>query len=203
MIGGLDEPSTGSIAIEEGGAAFVFQEPRLLPWLTLLDNVALPLRLRGVSKRDARARAMDSIAMVKLSEACHRTPTQLSGGMRMRASLARALVARPRVLLLDEPMSSLDEVTRHELDEELRELWERHRITILLVTHSVPEAAYLAEEILVFSPRPARIVARIPTPSGNRDASAWTSSALNDTVRAASEALLAAIAADARGRKLA
>ncbi len=203
MIGGLDVPDAGSIVQIGGEAAFVFQEPRLLPWLSLLDNVALPLRLRGVPRGVARDLAMESIALVKLSDAVHRPPSQLSGGMRMRASLARALVASPRVLLLDEPMSGLDEVTRHELDEELRALWERLRCTIVLVTHSVPEAAYLAEEILVLSPRPARIVARIPTPIGHRSASTWTSASLNETVRCASEALLTAVAMDAQQRHLA
>ena len=111
----------------------------------------------------------------------------------MRAALARALVARPSLLLLDEPFGALDEVTRHELDGELRALWERERFTAVLVTHSMAEAAYLAERVLVFSPRPARVVADLATPACVRDAAAWTSDALGACVREASTAMLRAI----------
>ena len=200
LMGGLDQPTSGSVHRSDASLAFVFQEPRLLPWRTLLDNVALPLELSGVSRAERHARAAAAIALVRMSDAITRTPDQLSGGMRMRASIARALVSRPTLLLLDEPFASLDEVARHELDGELRELWERERFTAVLITHSVPEAVFLAEEVLVCSPQPARIVARIATPPGARTHMTWTSSALNTAAREASEAMLSAITERARER---
>jgi NitT/TauT family transport system ATP-binding protein len=210
LMGGLDRPTRGTITRRAGEEAragagarptegaretvsFCFQEPRLLAWRTLAENVALPLELAGVPRAERLARAGEALALVRLADAHARFPHQLSGGMRMRASLARALVSRPQLLLLDEPFGALDEVTRHELDGELRALWERERFTAVLVTHSLPEAVYLAERVLVFSPRPARVVADLGTPPIVRDAAAWTSDALGATVRAASTALLAAI----------
>jgi NitT/TauT family transport system ATP-binding protein len=202
LIGGLEEldpardgaPGAGSIARADCVTGFCFQEPRLLPWRTVLENVALPLELQGVAATERRARAAEALARVQLADAAARFPHQLSGGMKMRASLARAIVARPDLLLLDEPFGALDEVTRHELDAELRALWERERFTAVLVTHSMPEAAYLAERVVVFSPRPARIVADLATGDFARGERAWTSDELARCVRAASEAMLAAIA---------
>jgi len=212
LMGGLDRPTRGTITRRAGEEAragadadarptdgtratvsFCFQEPRLLAWRTLAENVALPLELAGVPRAERLARAGEALALVRLADAHARFPHQLSGGMRMRASLARALVSRPQLLLLDEPFGALDEVTRHELDGELRALWERERFTAVLVTHSLPEAVYLADRVLVFSPRPARVVADLATPPIARDAAAWTSDALGAKVRAASTALLAAI----------
>jgi NitT/TauT family transport system ATP-binding protein len=202
LIGGLEEldpardgaPGGGSIARADCVTGFCFQEPRLLPWRTVLENVALPLELQGVAASDRRARAAEALARVQLADAAMRFPHQLSGGMKMRASLARAIVARPDLLLLDEPFGALDEVTRHELDAELRALWERERFTAVLVTHSIPEAVYLAERVVVFSPRPARIVADLATGGFARGERAWTSDELGQGVRAASEAMLGAIA---------
>ncbi|MFM7260167.1 MAG: ABC transporter ATP-binding protein [bacterium] len=195
MMASLEHADTGTVARGEGAVGLCFQEPRLLPWRTVVENVGLPLEIAGVPRDERLARAREAIARVRLDDAATRFPRELSGGMRMRASLARALVTRPAFLFLDEPFGALDEVTRHELDEELRGLWERERFTLILVTHSVPEAVYLAERVLVFSPRPARIVADLCTPTTVRDAAAWTSDALVNCARDASTALLSGIRA--------
>ena len=195
MMASLETAERGTIARGEGPVGLCFQEPRLLPWRTVVENVALPLELAGVARSERLMRAREAIRLVRLDDAAERFPRELSGGMRMRASLARALVTRPTYLFLDEPFGALDEVTRHELDEELRTLWERERLTVVLVTHSVPEAVYLAERVLVFSPRPARIVADIRTPSVARDAAAWTGDEITACARVASTALLAGIRA--------
>ena len=196
LAAGIDAPDEGSCARAADAArstGFLFQEPRLLAWRTVRENVALPLELAGVARAERLALADAALGLAQLADAAERFPHQLSGGMRMRASLARALVTRPSELFLDEPFGALDEVTRHELDMELRALWERERFTAVLVTHSLPEAAFLAERMVVFSPRPARIVADIATPAGTRDARFWTSEALGTAVRAGSEAMLRAI----------
>lgn len=138
--------------------AFVFQDPHLLPWRDLLSNVVLPLELLGVPRAEREARGREAIERVGLADAAGRLPGELSGGMRMRGSLARALVTRPRLLLLDEPFAALDEITRHRLDEELRSLWSSTGTTVLFVTHSLVEAAFLAQRAVVFSRRPARVV---------------------------------------------
>jgi len=158
MIAGLDRPTAGTIAgVDPHRIAFVFQDAHLLPWRNVLRNVALPLELRGVSKSQRTDAAMAAIEQVGLTDAVKRYPAQLSGGMRMRVSLARALVTDPHVLLLDEPFAALDEITRQQLDEQLRELWRRRKMTVAFVTHSINEAAFLADRAIVFTKRPARI----------------------------------------------
>ena len=164
LLAGLDRADAGSIEVDgaPSGAsqvAFVFQDAHLLPWRTVLGNVALPLELRGVAPSVRLAEASAAIARVGLADAMGRRPAELSGGMRMRASLARALVTRPRLLLLDEPFAALDELTRYHLDDQLRALWLAEGMTVLFVTHSITEAAYLADRAVVLSKRPAHVVA--------------------------------------------
>jgi NitT/TauT family transport system ATP-binding protein len=161
IIAHLDRPTAGSIEIPglaPRSIAYVFQDAHLLPWRNVLRNVALPLQLQGIGKAKRLAAARHAIAQVGLSDAATRYPAQLSGGMRMRASLARALVTNPDLLLLDEPFAALDEITRSALDLQLRELWRVRGMTVLFVTHSITEAAFLAERAVVFTRRPARTV---------------------------------------------
>ncbi len=162
LIAGLDSPSTGSIQLPSTELAYVFQDAHLLPWRTVLRNVALPLELRGVDRQERMKHAADVIEQVGLSDAADRYPAQLSGGMRMRVSLARALITNPKVLLLDEPFAALDEITRQRLDEQLRQLWISRGITTVFVTHSTAEAAFLAQRAVVMSPRPGRIILDTP-----------------------------------------
>ncbi len=163
LIAGLDQPDAGEVTVGSEQArpsiAYVFQDPHLMPWRRNVDNVALPLELIGVPGRERLEKARAALEKVGLADAAERYPGELSGGMRMRASLARALVIRPQILLLDEPFAALDELTRHRLDDQLRALWIDLGMTVLFVTHAIGEAAYLAERAVVFSRRPARIVA--------------------------------------------
>jgi NitT/TauT family transport system ATP-binding protein len=153
MIARLDEPDSGRIRIEPNDArfqtAFVFQDANLLPWRNVLNNAALPLELMGESKAKREEKARAVLDQVGLLDALDRYPAQLSGGMRMRVSMARALVTEPRLLLLDEPFAALDEITRFHLDVQLRELWRRRGMTVIFVTHSVSEAAFLANRAVV------------------------------------------------------
>jgi NitT/TauT family transport system ATP-binding protein len=153
LVARLIDPDAGTIISSpaQPRPAFVFQDAQLLPWRSVLDNAALPLELQGVG-RDARyAAAREVLAQVGLSEAEQRFPAQLSGGMRMRVSLARALVTEPSLLLMDEPFAALDEITRFHLEVQLRKLWRARGMTVLFVTHSISEAAFLANRAIVLS----------------------------------------------------
>jgi NitT/TauT family transport system ATP-binding protein len=150
---------------------FVFQDPTLMPWATVADNVYLPLKLTGIGRRAAAARIAEALAMVKLERFAGAYPRELSGGMKMRVSIARALVVKPRVLLMDEPFAALDEITRFRLNNDLLRLWQEQRWTVVFVTHSVFESVYLSNRIIVMSTRPGRIVGEVaidaPYPRGD------------------------------------
>jgi NitT/TauT family transport system ATP-binding protein len=141
----------------EHGIGMVFQDSALLEWRTIIDNVLLPLELQGESRTEARARAQEMIDLVGLTGFERAHPRQLSGGMRQRAAIARAMVSRPRVLFMDEPFGALDQITRDRLNLELLGIVDRHRMTILFVTHSIREAVLLSDRVVVFTPRPGRI----------------------------------------------
>ena len=179
LVAGLDQASAGQVqvqapALQAGGAAgrvdttaFVFQEPTLLPWATVFDNVWLPLRLQGRTRREAAPAVRAVLARVGLADFERAHPAQLSGGMKMRASIARALVTRPRVLLMDEPFAALDDITRQALNADLLQWWQpagaeqagSARMATLFVTHSVAEAVFLSQRVLVMAARPGRVVA--------------------------------------------
>jgi NitT/TauT family transport system ATP-binding protein len=165
LIAELAAPSAGEVTRQEGSGrdiGFVFQEPTLMPWARVLENVTLPLRLAKVARPEAEARAADALAQVGLQGSERAFPRQLSGGMKMRVSIARALVTRPRLLLMDEPFAALDEITRLKLNEDLLRLWSAQGWTIVFVTHSVYESVFLSSRILVMAARPGRITADIP-----------------------------------------
>jgi NitT/TauT family transport system ATP-binding protein len=155
MIAGLESPTSGSMLRQRqtgNDIAYVFQ------WRRVIANVALPLELSGIARADRERVAREMLEQVGLGGFEHRYPAQLSGGQRMRVSLARAMVTNPRLLLLDEPFAALDEITRQQLDEWLRDLWCARGMTVLFVTHSIAEATFLADRAIVFTPRPARVV---------------------------------------------
>ena len=165
MVAGLLPVSAGTITItppkgkSEQDLAFVFQEPTLMPWATVFENVYLPLRLAGVSRRDATPRVNAIVTEVGLSRFTASYPRELSGGMKMRVSIARARVTRPRILLMDEPFAALDEMTRSKLNNDVVRLAKEHGLTVVFVTHSVFEAVYLSTRVIVMAARPGRVAA--------------------------------------------
>jgi NitT/TauT family transport system ATP-binding protein len=167
LIAGLADPTAGSIDWAEGrpDLGFVFQEPTLMPWTTALANVALPLKLRGVVRSEREARAAQALAGVGLQGFERSYPRELSGGMKMRVSIARALVTAPKLLLMDEPFAALDEITRRRLNTDLLELWQRTRFTAVFVTHSVFESVFLSQRIVVMSARPGRVRSELAIPA--------------------------------------
>jgi NitT/TauT family transport system ATP-binding protein len=169
VIAGLLQPDRGDVLLDDVAIrgpdpriGLVFQEPRLLPWRSAARNVAYPMELAGWGRRKRDARVAELLDRVGLAGAAHRIPAELSGGMRQRAALARALALEPRVLLLDEPFSALDALTRERFNIELLGLWSRARTTIVVVTHSIPEAIFLGDRVVVLAGRPGHVVADIP-----------------------------------------
>ena len=164
LVAGLDAPTSGELRVDGHdplGLAFVFQDATLLPWRSVAHNITLPLELR---REAAAERVAQTLELVGLTDFAAAYPAQLSGGMRMRVSIARALVTRPQILLLDEPFGALDEITRQRLNEELLRLWQEDHWTGLFVTHNVSEAVFLSQRVLVLSARPGHLLADIPIP---------------------------------------
>src|SRR3989440_5307044 len=204
IIAGLSEPTSGTVEWLEAEAAsdtaprrigFVFQEPTLMPWATVAANVRLPLKLAGLPP-DAQALVDSALARVGLSGFAQSYPRELSGGMKMRASIARALVTEPNLLLMDEPFAALDEITRFRLNNDLLELWQALGKTVVFITHSVFESVYLSQRIVVMTPRPGRVFTQLsidaPYP---RDERFRTSAAYVALCRKVSDALECAMAA--------
>ncbi len=180
MVAGLLEPTDGRLLLwrkpvtrlqETGkGLSFVFQEATLMPWASVQANVRLPLDLAGVARAEADQRAADALARVGLADFGKHLPRELSGGMQMRVSIARGLVTRPSLLLMDEPFGALDEITRNRLDDDLLELWRTQGLTVVFVTHSIAEAVFLSQRVVVMAARPGRVVDEViidePYPRG-------------------------------------
>lgn len=194
--GKIDWPSSriNSKGLPEGDIGFVFQEPTLMPWKTVFGNVYLPLKLRGVSKAEASDRIMQALATVGLQDFADAYPRELSGGMKMRVSIARALVTNPKLLLMDEPFAALDEITRQKLNDDVLRLWKATGITVIFVTHSVFESAYLSNRIVVMKARPGRVHADIPLiTSRDRDAHYRISEEYRQACETVSYSLIGAI----------
>ncbi len=164
IASGLNEPTTGSVDVDRGGLGYVFQDATLLQWRNVVRNVELLAELEGVPKVERRERAMANIELVGLAGQEKKYPKQLSGGMRMRASLARSLVLDPTVFLFDEPFGAVDEITRERLNDEVLSLFNQKGFAGLFITHSISEAVFLSTRILVMSARPGRIVAEFDVP---------------------------------------
>ena len=185
LLAGLELPTRGTVrrASARGETSVVFQAPTLMPWATTLDNVALPLVLAGEAKAAAYAKAADALARVKLAGVEQAKPAQLSGGMAMRVSLARALATNPKLLLLDEPFAALDEITRRSLAEDVHVLWAQTRPAIVFVTHNVEEAVFMASRVIVMTRGPGRIAGDtaingpLPRPQGFRITAAFREAA--------------------------
>ncbi len=206
LVAGLIEPSDGRLqwwrqsALLQGAQApsgrrlaFVFQEATLMPWSSVEANVRLPLELQKVPRDEAEVRVAQALQRVGLSRYARHKPRELSGGMQMRVSIARALVTEPDLLLMDEPFGALDEITRNKLDEDLRQLWAEKGLSVVFVTHSVYEAAFLSSRVVVMAARPGRVFQEVTlNHEGSRDAAFRASPAFAATCRELSDLLLQA-----------
>jgi len=170
LLGGLAKPTAGRVLYRgqpldrpRSTIGMVFQQPTLMPWRTVIQNVELPLQILGVPAKEREQRARAMLELVGLHDFSQGLPRELSGGMQQRVSLARALVHEPDTLLLDEPFGSLDALTRERMNDEVLRIWRQQRQTVIMVTHDIQEAVYLADRVLVMSPRPGRIVEEVPT----------------------------------------
>jgi NitT/TauT family transport system ATP-binding protein len=202
LIAGLSEATRGAIrwngqdrpANKARSIGFVFQEPTLMPWTTVARNVALPLTLAGTEADHAREAVADVLARVGLSSFADAYPRELSGGMKMRASIARALVNKPALLLMDEPFAALDEITRFKLNNDLLEIWHALGTTVIFVTHSVFESVYLSERVVVMTGRPGRVFTELAIDAAYpRDERFRTSAEYAGYCRVTLEALTAAM----------
>jgi NitT/TauT family transport system ATP-binding protein len=192
IIAGLLQPTSGAVMF--GGAkpkvGFVFQEPTLMPWATALDNTRLALDLTQVGRTEADRRAREALARVGLHGFEGAYPRELSGGMKMRVSIARAIAAQPKLVLMDEPFAALDELTRQALNDDLLKLWREDALTVVFVTHSVFESTYLSSRVVVMTPRPGRVASDLLlSPPQDRDAGYRLTSDFTQAARQVSEAL--------------
>lgn len=185
LVSGLIAPTTGHILRASTRLSYVFQDATLMPWASVAENVRLPLDLAQTPRPLANERTHQALAQVGLADFAQHKPHQLSGGMQMRASIARSLVTQPDVLLMDEPFGALDEITRHKLDTDLRKLWQdQPGLTVVFVTHSIAEAVFLSQRVIVMGARPGRVVADQPIQSTQAHDNAFrTSPEFNAHVR--------------------
>jgi len=195
IIAGLSAASEGTVDGPHGKLGFVFQDPTLMPWADVASNVRLPLKLSGAEEGAAVTQALERVGLAEFAKAY---PRELSGGMRMRASIARALVTQPELLLMDEPFAALDEITRFKLNNDLLAVWQELRRTVIFVTHSVFESVYLSQRIVLMTPRPGRVFAEIPIDAPYpRDERFRTSADYAGYCRQVAEALTRAMAGGA------
>jgi NitT/TauT family transport system ATP-binding protein len=164
VLSGLQAPTSGVLSSTTSDVGFVFQDPTLLPWRSTLRNIETLLELRGVDAKERKARAQLALDSVGLHDSAHKYPRQLSGGMKMRASLARTLVTDPSLLLLDEPFAAVDEFTRESLNDDLLAMFAAAKSSAIFVTHSISEAVYLSQRVIIMSPRPGTIAHQIDIP---------------------------------------